>query len=86
MIGFLLVLAAWASLPLREPKWLSVMCSVAVLAVGTAMLLAGLLAAGFGDSVSSGVGRLFTGGLMLLSRAALVIRIVLEALAAPNSP
>lgn len=86
MLGFVLVLAAWGSLLLRQPRWLSVLCTVAVLGVGTVLLLVGLLAAGLGDSASSGAAQWFTGALILLSRATLVTRIVLEALAAPNTP
>ncbi len=90
MLGFLLVAAAWGSLFVTMPRWVSVLCSSAVLGVGALMALFGLAAAYWDDHMTSGdsggTSVWVAGVLMLLSRAGLVIRIVLEALAAPDSP
>jgi len=90
MILFLLVVAAWGSLFAPLPRWASVVCSLLVLGVGVLMMLFGLAAAYWNDHMtagdSSGTSVWVTGALLLLSRAGLVIRIVLEALAAPDSP
>lgn len=87
---FLLVATAWGSLFVPLPRWASVICSVFVLGIGVLMTLFGLAAAYWNDhmapSDSGGTAVWVSGVLMLLSRAGLVIRIVLEALAAPNSP
>lgn len=86
MILLLLVAAAWGSLFVPLPRWASVLGTVAVLCVGALLLIAGLLATDFGGAASSGADRWIAGALMLLSRIGIVIRIVLEALAAPNAP
>lgn len=90
MMLFLLVAAALGSLFVPLPRWASVICSVLVLGVGVLMTLFGLAAAYWDDHMtpgdSGGTSVWVSGVLMLLSRAGLVIRIVLEALAAPDSP
>jgi hypothetical protein len=90
LICFLLVLAAWGSLFLRLPRWLSVLASCVFLGLGAILLLFGL-AGSYWDShmtpgSSASTSTLVTGGLLLLSRAALLVKIVLHALVAPPAP
>jgi len=89
MVYALLVVAAWGSLLVPLPSWAKVLLSVGFLGFGAIFLLFGL--AGFyWDShmtpgTSSSTSTLVTGVLLLLSRAALLVKIILHALVAPPS-
>jgi hypothetical protein len=90
MVYALLVVAAWGSLFVPLPGWAKGLLSVACLGLGALFLLFGL-AGSYWDShmtpgSSSSTSTLVTGVLLLLSRAALLVKIVLHALVAPPSP
>jgi hypothetical protein len=90
MVYALLVVAAWGSLFVPLPGWAKVLLSAAFLGLGALFLLFGL-AGSYWDShmtpgTSSSTSTLVTGVLLLLSRAALVAKVVLHALVAPPSP
>ena len=90
MVYFLLVLAAWGSLFFRLPTWLSILSSLAFLGLGAIFLLFGL-AFSYWDShmtpgSSGATSTLVTGVLLLLSRAALVVKLILHAMVAPPEP
>lgn len=90
MIYFLLILAAWGSLFLNLPRWVSVLGSCVFLGLGAIFLLFGL-AGSYWDSHmtsadSAATSTLVTGALLVLSRAALLVKVVLHALVAPPSP
>ena len=90
MIYFLLVLAAWGSLFLPLPCWASVVCSFLFLGLGTILLLFGLAGSYWHSHMTPGsspaTSTLVTGALLLLSRALLIVKIVLQILVAPPSP
>ena len=89
MIYFLLVLAAWGSLFLPLPRWASVVCSFLFLGLGTILLLFGLAGSYWSHMTpgsSPATSTLVTGALLLLSRALLIVKIVLQILVAPPSP
>ncbi len=82
-----LVLVAWGSLLLPLPSWLKGVMSVAVIGIGAVLLLFGL-GGSYWDShmrpgSSSAGSTILTGVLLLLSRAAHVMRLVLHVLGAP---
>jgi hypothetical protein len=78
MVYALLVVAAWGSLFVPLPGWAKGLLSAAFLGLGALFLLFGL-AGSYWDSHMTGV-------LLLLSRAALLVKVVLHALVAPPSP
>ena len=85
----LLVIAAWGTLFVPLPGWAKVVLSAAFLCLGAIFLLFGL-AGSYWDShmtpgTSSSMSTLLTGVLLLLSRAALVIKVILHILVAPPS-
>lgn len=89
MVYALLVLAAWVSLFVPLPTWAKVLLSVGFLGFGGLLLLFGL-AGGYWDShmtsgASQATSTLVTGALLVLSRAALLVKIVLHALVSPPS-
>jgi hypothetical protein len=90
MVYFLLIVAAWGSLFLNLPRWASVFASCVFLGLGTIFLLFGLAGSYWDSYMTSGsstaTSTLVTGALLLLSRAALLVKVVLHALVAPPSP
>ena len=90
MIYFLLVVLAWGTLFLPMPRWLSIIASLAFLSVGVVLLLFGM-AGSYWDShmspnnPSQATSTLVTGVLLLLSRAVLLIKVMLLGLASPPS-
>lgn len=90
MVYFLLVLAAWGSLFFRLPTWLSILSSLAFLGLGAIFLLFGLAFSYWDSHMTSGssgaTSTLVTGVLLLLSRAALVVKLILHAMVAPPEP
>lgn len=91
MVYFLLVVAAWGSLFFRLPTWLSILSSFVFLFLGAILLLFGLAGSYWDSHMTPGgdnpaASTLITGVLLLLSRAALVIKLILHALVAPPEP
>ncbi|KRD31504.1 hypothetical protein ASE35_16035 [Lysobacter sp. Root916] len=90
MVYVLLVIAAWGSLFFRLPVWLSILSSCAFLGLGAVFLLFGLAGSYWDSHMTSGdsaaTSTLVTGVLLLLSRAALVVKLILHALVAPPEP
>lgn len=90
MIYFLLVVAAWGTLFLPMPRWLSVIATLAFLSIGAVLLLFGM-AGSYWDShmspssPSQATSTLWTGGLLLLSRAVLLVKVMLLASVSPPS-
>lgn len=90
MIYFLLVVLAWGTLFLPMPRWLSIVASLAFLSLGAVLLLFGM-AGSYWDShmspnsKSQATSTLVTGVLLLLSRAVLLIKVMLLGLASPPS-
>jgi ABC-type multidrug transport system fused ATPase/permease subunit len=82
----LLVAAAWISAFIPMPRWLSVLVSVAVLLVGTLLVVTGAMAYAWDRSMrpdeTAGLYSLLAGGALLLSRARLVLRLIAEILVA----
>ena len=90
MVYALLVVVAWGSLFVPLPSWVKVLLSIGFLGLGALFLLFGL-AGSYWDShmtpgTSSSTSTLVTGVLLLLSRAALLVKVILHALVAPPSP
>ena len=90
MVYALLVIAAWGSLFVPLSTWVKVLLSIVFLGLGTLFLLFGL-AGSYWDShmtpgTSSSGSTLVTGVFLLLSRAALVAKVVLHGSVAPPSP
>ncbi len=86
----MLVLVAWGSLLLPMPGWFKGVMTVAVIAIGAVLLLFGL-GGSYWDShmrpgSSSAGSTILTGVLLLLSRAAHVMRLILHVLGAPPDP
>ncbi|KRA17032.1 hypothetical protein [Lysobacter sp. Root604] len=90
MVYVLLVIAAWGSLFFRLPVWLSILSSCVFLGLGAVFLLFGLAGSYWDSHMTSGdsaaTSTLVTGALLLLSRAALVVKLILHALVAPPEP
>jgi hypothetical protein len=89
MVYSLLVAGAWGSLLVPLPGWAKGLLSVAFLGLGVLLLLFGW-AGSYWDSnmtagASSATSTLVTGVLLLLSRAAVLLRVILHALGAPPS-
>jgi hypothetical protein len=90
MIYFLLVVSAWGTLFLPMPRWLSLIASLAFLSIGTILLLFGM-AGSYWDSnmspnsPSQATSTLVTGVLLLLSRAVLLVKVLLMASVSPPS-
>jgi len=89
MVYVLLVIAAWWSLFVPLLGWAKVVLSAAFLGLGAIFLFFGL-AGSYWDShmtpgTSSSTSTLLTGVLLLLSRAALVLKVILHILVAPPS-
>lgn len=90
MVYFLLVVAAWGSLFFRLPTWLSILSSFVFLFLGAVFLLFGLAGSYWDSHMTPGsnpaASTLITGVLLLLSRIALVVKLILHALVAPPAP
>lgn len=90
MVYLLLVVVAWGSLFIRLPRWFSALLSVGLLSLGALFVLFGL-AGSYWDShmtpgTSSSTSTLLTGIMLLLSRAASVVKVILHGLVSPPSP
>ena len=90
MVYFLLVVAAWGSLFLRPPTWLSVLLSCLFVGLGAILLLFGWAGSYWDSHMAPGsdasTSTLVTGVLLLMSRALLIFKVVLHALVAPSEP
>ena len=89
MIYTLLVIAAFGSLFLPMPSWAKALLGFAFIGLGIIFLLFGL-AGSYWDShmtpgTSSSTSTLVTGVLLLLSRATVIAKIVLNSLFSPPS-
>lgn len=90
MIYALLVVAAWGSLFLPLPSWAKVLLGIGFVGFGSLLLLFGLAGSYWDSHMTSGASQAtstwVTGALLVLSRAALVVKVVLHALVSPPSP
>lgn len=89
MVYTLLVVAAWGSLFVPLPRWTKVLLSIGFLGFGSLLLLFGL-AGSYWDShmtpgTSQATSTLVTGMLLLLSRVALLVKLILHAFVSPPS-
>ena len=89
MIYTLLVIAACGSLFIPLPTWAKVLLSVGFLGFGSILLLFGLGGSYWDSHMTSGASQatstLVTGVLLLLSRVALLVKVILHALVSPPS-
>lgn len=84
----LLVIAAYATLFFRMPRWLSIALGVGFIAIGLPCVLFGASGAYWDRQMSpgsdhGGTSTLLAGILVLLSRVKLALRVAAEALTAP---
>lgn len=90
MVYTLLVVAAWGSLLIPLPSWAKMVLSLGFLGFGSLLLLFGV-AGSYWDShmtpgTSHSTSTLLTGALLLLSRVALLIKVILHILVSPPPP
>ena len=87
MLNVLLVIAAWGSLFLRLPRWATVIVDLVIVCVGLTFVLMGWLGAQWDGTTDPGesaaAATLWTGVLLLLSRAVTLLKLVLHVLASP---
>ena len=89
MVYVLLVVAAWGSLFVPLPQWMKVLLGVGFLGLGSLLLMFGLAGSYWDSHMTSGTSAatstLVTGVLLVLSRAGLLLKVVVETFLSPPS-
>lgn len=90
MIYVLLVIAAWGSIFLPLPRWLSLLASCLFVGIGSILLLFGLAGSYWASHMTPGTSEatstLVTAVLLLLSRMVFLVKALIGGLTEPPGP